>query len=366
VKTQDHMNTNQDNLNFTEIAKSFLLYRNWILIATVIAFVIAWIVSSFFLPKRYRGEAIIFMTPAGLSDGMDPSKIVLNLASMDEIIPLIKGDKIVSELNIDSDENILLEYRKKSGSSVILDVTANDPQRVVEIANLWAEKILADLQGRYGVATVFAEIEEVLQDNSQIYGEIELSFPVSLLDWHEAILEANLEQARRSLVLDLSKIDHFEALWDDIQSFDQQLEQNADNIISEEQRIILETLLQHVFLGLEMNQGIYIFQDAPIEGESIEQTRASLRELELIVQEAIMAAEYRVVIHQATIVKLAIQIDAINGGHVVQITQKAQLPKKPEGLSPWINASLASFLTLMLSGLVAVFLGWWRASDGRV
>lgn len=355
--------TYQDGIDLREIVKALFRYKFWILIAIFIAAVIAWIVSGFLLPKQYRSDATILIMPAVLTDGWDPGAILLDLPEMKELLTLVRGDAVIAELNLSSDENIDLSPSVKGNTHLSLQVTADDPDQAADLANLWANEFLAYLHKQYNADSVFAEIEPILRDEYPKFEIYEPGIPDTLFEWHEAVQAVKLEHAQSVLALDLSSIDRIDVLLEDIQSFDQQLEQNSDNSISVEQAVILTTLIQRAAVGLSVGQVVYPSQDVSFEGYSVAQARKSLHELDVMVQGEKDAVENHAKVSEAALVKLALQFEALTSGQVAQVVIKAQPPMQPLGLSPWVNASLAGFLTLMLSGLVVVFLEWWRAPE---
>jgi uncharacterized protein involved in exopolysaccharide biosynthesis len=129
---------------------------------------------------------------------------------------------------------------------------------------------------------------------------------------------------------------------------------------------MLAALYQRAAVLLSDGQGAYPAQIVSQQGDSVTQTGEMLTTLDQLLEEKQATLEAGLETRQAAIVYLGTRLEASTNGQVAQLAIQATPPAQPLGLSPWINASLAGFLALMLAGLVVVFLEWWRVPEQDV
>lgn len=354
-----------DLLDLRQVLNSLLSDVWWIVGSAVIAAGIALLVSGVLLPKRYQSEVTILITRPSLSETIKPDRqILLNLPGIKELITLATGDDVITKLNLSTEENVELEIlelkdpSQLNSSHIHLLATASDPRRSAQVANLWAEEFLDYLEDRYGSDVVHTEIEQALQNE---YPEFDLELAETFLERQEEVLTAKINQAQEALSQDLFFIERCDALLKDMAWFNQELEKNEEDALTEDQKIIFTTIFQRAVIELGTDQVIYPSPDASLDEYSVTRVEEFLEVLSAVVENQKAEIESGISRREALIAFLATQQEDSTNGKVVQIAIQAQPPEQTVGLSPWINASLAGFMAMVVAGLTVLFREWWYA-----
>lgn len=249
-----------DEIDLRAIFQTLWKARKPIIIATLAAAIIAFVVSFWILPRTYQATAYVFIgqpvvgiaQAAGftISPTLPDLKAVVKLSTTPELLESVINDPAIAAVNGNKEISIsalasMVTAVDVGKDQLSLQVTDTDPQRVILLANTWAEKVTKTVNAAYGLGAVAQTLDsQVLQsqkDFEQAQTVLEDALSKSRVDALSAQLQR--EQTDHKCVL-VSKSLTARVL-DDLQFFEQGLSgASGETPLSLGDELVLATLSQ--------------------------------------------------------------------------------------------------------------------------
>ena len=418
----------EDEIDLREIIKTLLGYKWWILAATLLAAVAAYITSTNFVPRQYQSVAVVVINrPEAVVDlNNRPDEGCLTFTQLDDpfeveddweeelegfeeweeddfddlgVLPSIpKTEDLVSlaqagdmiALAAGSADGIEMTASVEGEDQIRLTIADTHPERAAQVANAWAQTFTTRLNGDFNVEQYLAQIEHHVEIARQAWSDAEGNLITALSGSQVGVLETRLANAEKALLRSQSDQGVIEAA----RFLDAQLAaENPDMPLSLNQSITLVSLIQRA-----ASEGVFLVPaDMLPEAYSAGQARADLAALMDSIQGGDRTIEAQIESLEDEInayhIQLNLSEDEIalytrerdcafktyyqrhtqlvetqqllqSGEPVAEITTQAEVPTAPIGPKPLATAVLAGTVGLMLSIFVVFVAEWWRKEPG--
>lgn len=387
-----------------------LKYWKWIIGATVIAAVVA-LVVSFLLPPTYEATALVAVTKPRYVMQFDPRIETLNnIQPAYKAYPeLASGDEVLQELltrlnprpkEIETLRDLKGLVKAKSGtdpSLVFLTVRFQDPEEAARIVNLWAEIFVRranEIYGTEGQSQLQFYQQQVQRAEAELRAAEEALVAFQARN-QESVLEDQLGSHRQMHADYLADQRQIAYIIQDIRGLREQLSRQPS-----EQTVSLADQLTALFLEikafnahasapiqLQVDSAATLSEKSPAEqidflddlvrvleekSAEIDVRLAALepeilslqKQLQEIYTEKDRLARARDVA-QETYMTLARKVEeariaAEDTAGEVRIASRAAVPEKPASPRKLLNTAVAGVLGLMLSVFGAFVTGWWQ------
>ena len=228
----------EDEIDLRAIFQTLWKARKAILIVTLAAVVIAFIISSWILPRQYQATAYVFIGQPVVEFNKSPSisgltisptlpdlKAVVKLSTApgllesvlkDPAVVAAIGNKIISI----SDMVTAVDVGKDQLS---LQVTDTNPQRAAILANAWAEKVTEMVNATYGLGAIAQTLDSQVLQSQKDYEQSEAALEEALSKSRVDALSAQLLNEQADLKCGLDNASLTARVLEDLQFFEQGL-----------------------------------------------------------------------------------------------------------------------------------------------
>ncbi len=233
--------TLDDEIDLREIILTLWKARVVIIMITILTAALAFVVSNWFLPDKYNATVFVLVKASEISF-IDGNNIAPNSSEI-KILPLVPDIKtvvglatspgllesvtqgLVTENVIGNDENLAgkvsaLEVGK---DQISLSVVDTDAQLAAQLANAWAEKVVATVNSTYGISVfernLNSQVNQAGQDLAEAQAALEEALAISQTD----ALEAKLQRQQADLGCVLEKRSQLFRVAGDLETFEQGL-----------------------------------------------------------------------------------------------------------------------------------------------
>lgn len=402
----------EDEIDLRQYIEVLLKRWKWIVALTLIAALMAAVISFFVLQPTYEASALILITSPRYQLRFDPrletvsdietaSKAYPSLAMSDDLL-----QKVLDELNpsLDESERKLQVLRGKVSASAgadpsLLELKASngDREQAAHIANTWAAQYVEYVNELYGRrsedVTFFSDQLESARITLEAAEE-------ALVDYEarnqQSVLQARLNAKRAALGDYLAAVHELTLVIEDGRALQRQLdEQSASSPASlgdDLAALLLEiqALNRKVELPLQLQvvggtslSNKTVGEQARLLGDLITTLEGRLAEIEaktetlaaeiLPLQEALQQAVTEKEqltrerdVARSTYLTLANKVEeariaAQDETGEVRLASQASVPTNPVGPRKLMNTAIAGFLGLFLGVFVAFFVEYWQS-----
>lgn len=387
-----------------------LKYWKWIIGATVIAAVVA-LVVSFLLPPTYEATALVAVTKPRYVMQFDP-----RIEAVNDIQPAYKaypklasGDEVLQELltrlnprpeEIETLRELKELVQAKSGtdpSLVLLTVRFKDPEEAARIVNLWAEIFVRranEIYGTEGQSRLQFYQQQVQRAEAELRAAEEALVAFQARN-QESVLEHQLGSRRQMHADYLADQRQIAYIIQDIRGLREQLSRQPS-----EQTVSLADQLTALLLEIKAFNAhasapmqLQVDSAASLSEKSLTEQIAFLDQLVQVLEEKSAEIDDRLTALEPEILALQEQLQEIytekdrlarardvaretymtlarkveeariaaeeNAGEV-RIASRAAVPEKPASPRKLLNTAVAGVLGLMLSVFGAFVTEWWQ------
>ncbi len=230
-----------DEIDLRLIFETLWKSRRVIVIATLTAVVLTFIISFWVLPRKYEAIAYVFIG-APVVDFVDAAdfsgfkisptlpdiKAVVKLAAAPGLLEsALKDPLIVSAFR---DKKIAISDLEKmtvasdlGKDQLSLKVTDTDPQRAALLANIWAEKVIDTVNTTYGLGAIAQTLDSQVLQSQQEYQQAQTAMEDALSKSQTSALTAQLDSKNADLGAVLGIIISTQRVLDDLDFFEQGL-----------------------------------------------------------------------------------------------------------------------------------------------
>lgn len=215
--------------------------RKVILIVTLAAVIVAFVVSFWVLPRKYQATAYLLIGPPAMNfsksttdSGWTISPITPDIIAMVELstapvllekvlkdpaVTAAFGNEIIFTSNLTS----MVTAVALGTDQISLQVTDSDPQRAALLANTWAEKMTEVVNATYGLGALKQTLDSQVLQSQNDYNQAEVTLEDALSKSQVSALSAKLESMKGELDTALASIVLANRVLDDLQFFEQGL-----------------------------------------------------------------------------------------------------------------------------------------------
>ena len=228
----------EDEIDLRAIFLTLWRARKAILIVTLAAVVIAFIISFRILPLQYQATANVFIVQPFVGFNNSPSisgltisptlpdlKAVVKLATAPSLLANLLKDPVVvaaignNKIPINDTMNAIDDGKDQ----LSLQVTGTDPQRAVILANAWAEKVTEKMNATYGLGAIAQSLDSQVLRSQKDYEQSEAALEEALSKSRIDALIAQLLNKQTDLKCGLSSASLTANVLEDLQFFEQGL-----------------------------------------------------------------------------------------------------------------------------------------------
>jgi uncharacterized protein involved in exopolysaccharide biosynthesis len=208
--------------------------KKWSILGTILlAGLIAFLISSFLLPKRYKASAYITFTDPGLRTELESSiqfrtveletQGLIDLAESDALLTQTFTELGISDPALQSafDFSAFMDWR----GQLRLRVTSLNPTLAADAANTWARLVSGRFNNIYGTGEeTLQSLEVEVAKAKKNWSESQLALETYLPESKLNAAQVQLAAARTSLAAYLHEIDTNQLLISDIQTLQTQID----------------------------------------------------------------------------------------------------------------------------------------------
>ncbi|MCJ7723947.1 MAG: Wzz/FepE/Etk N-terminal domain-containing protein, partial [Anaerolineales bacterium] len=176
--------TYDDEIDLREIALTLWKRRWLILVLTLTAALISFVVSAWLLPKQYQAVAYVTVSQptVRLLPGQEGLAAVPTAPDIKALPELVQAETIMEQVAsnprvaslLTSGDNRLAGKTKVAAvgvSQLRFQVTDTDPQRAATLATVWAEKAAEWIEINYGLGALTATLDSQIAQTQQSYAQ---------------------------------------------------------------------------------------------------------------------------------------------------------------------------------------------------
>jgi len=262
--TTDPSPTYNDEIDLVPIlrASALTLWKTrWvILIVTLAAAIVTFVVSFWILPRQYQATANVFIdqqivefsksiSVTGLTNfpTLPDLKVVVKLSIAPELLDsVLKDPAVVAAIgNEEISISDMVTAVDVGTDQLSLQVTDSNPQRAALLANTWAEKVTAMVNATYGLDAIAQALDSRVLQSQQNYEQAQAALEEALPQSQVNALSAQLDSKRADLESMLGSIIRTRRVLDDLQFFEQGLSGlSGETHLAVGDELALTTLLQ--------------------------------------------------------------------------------------------------------------------------
>lgn len=238
-----------DEIDLRLIFETLWKSRRVIVIATLAAAVITFVISYWVLPRTYESTAYVFIgapvvdfvespdfSGFKISPTLPDIKAVVKLASAPGLLEsVIKDPSVIAALG---DDEITLSSLTESMTvasdlgkdQLSLQVTDTDPKRAALLANTWAEKVTETVNETYGLGAISQALDSQVSQSNQDYEQAQAILSEALFTSQVNALNAQLDSKNLDLGGVLNNISRTRRVLDDLEFFEQGLSGMAGEV----------------------------------------------------------------------------------------------------------------------------------------
>jgi len=200
-----------------------LWHRKWLILgATLLAGLVAFLVSSYLVPEKFQSSAIITITDRSTWASLEV-KSLPQLAESEELRALTF--KAMGITDLEAERPFAFSADMDVRSQLVLEVTAKDPHLAAEAANTWAEVVLERMKTLYGSSEDnLNSLEEEISPAWARYTAAQQELENFLSESHLDAYPSQLSAAQFALTETLLEIERNQLLISDIQTLAAQIE----------------------------------------------------------------------------------------------------------------------------------------------
>ena len=200
-----------------------LWHRKWLILgATLLAGLVAFLVSSYLVPEKFQSSAIITITDRSTWASLEV-KSLPQLAESEELRALTF--KAMGITDREAERPFAFSADMDVRSQLVLEVTAKDPHLAAEAANTWAEVVLERMKTLYGSSEDnLNSLEEEISPAWARYTAAQQELENFLSESHLDAYPSQLSAAQFALTETLLEIERNQLLISDIQTLAAQIE----------------------------------------------------------------------------------------------------------------------------------------------
>jgi uncharacterized protein involved in exopolysaccharide biosynthesis len=390
----------EDVIDLRELIQTLWNFKWLIVGATLLAALVAFLVSTYLLPAQYQADAYLTVTEpiirAELDSAIQVSPVLPDTNALSQLAEAeVYLQQALEQAGLEEyreDHPLEMEAALQGGSQLRLRVTTDDPERAARIANTWAAVLVGRLNDLYGtgeqtLAVLENEVRAAEENWAAAQQRLEEYLPLSRVD----ALQVTLGAARENLSVTLRKIDSNQLLISDARTLQAQL-----SVLPAETRLRTSTVIQLISLQQRAAGGPTItlqVEQALEEDLTAGEARSLLEDFTAALEVQILELEGEITALEERIAGLAVTLEE-EQFRVEQLTQERNLarsaytalssqleesritqaqeersakigaeavvPEEPAGFSNLIVIGLAGGLGLLGACLLVYFYDWWK------
>jgi len=385
----------EETINFKELILSLWDGKWFVLGAAIIFGLIAFIISSYLVPVRYRASAVVTVTVRSTWHEL-VEKGISQMSRSDQVLDVVYAELGINEL--EEQRNLEFVAFMEYWGQLELEVKSDDPGLAARAANTWAELVYKRIYDVFGVSEEFLDrIEgEVAQaETNWIAAKNELNEYLS--ESHLETYPLDLATAKSTMIAYREVIDRNLLIISDVMTLEGQIEgvTPSENLSSWIVLNLINLLGRAGALNEELN--LQIQDDHPLNLElsppeallilqkfraALESQNQQLREETAALEDTISNLSSSLEIEQNQVDDLTLKLDLarmtyaeladqlnvfmINKNQVdqsVRISTRALPPTEASNPNSLATAGFAGGSGALLTMLGLLIFGWWTGQD---
>jgi len=385
----------EETINFKELILSLWDGKWFVLGAAIIFGLIAFIISSYLVPVRYRASAVVTVTVRSTWHEL-VEKGISQMSRSDQVLDVVYAELGINEL--EEQRNLEFVAFMEYWGQLELEVKSDDPGLAARAANTWAELVYKRIYDVFGVSEEFLDrIEgEVAQaETNWIAAKNELNEYLS--ESHLETYPLDLATAKSTMIAYREVIDRNLLIISDVMTLEGQIEgvTPSENLSSWIVLNLINLLGRAGALNEELN--LQIQDDHPLNLElsppeallilqkfraALESQNQQLREETAALEDTISNLSSSLEIEQNQVDDLTLKLDLarmtyaeladqlnvfmINKNQVdqsVRVSTRALPPTEASNPNSLATAGFAGGSGALLTMLGLLIFGWWTGQD---
>jgi len=385
----------EETINFKELILSLWDGKWFVLGAAIIFGLIAFIISSYLVPVRYRASAVVTVTVRSTWHEL-VEKGISQMSRSDQVLDVVYAELGINEL--EEQRNLEFVAFMEYWGQLELEVKSDDPGLAARAANTWAELVYKRIYDVFGVSEEFLDrIEgEVAQaETNWIAAKNELNEYLS--ESHLETYPLDLATAKSTMIAYREVIDRNLLIISDVMTLEGRIEEvtPSENLSSWIVLNLINLLGRAGALNEELN--LQIQDDHPLNLElsppeallilqkfraALESQNQQLREETAALEDTISNLSSSLEIEQNQVDDLTLKLDLarmtyaeladqlnvfmINKNQVdqsVRVSTRALPPTEASNPNSLATAGFAGGSGALLTMLGLLIFGWWTGQD---
>jgi len=268
--------TFEDEIDIRALLRRLWKARKTILITTLAATFVIFIVSFWILPKQYQGTAYVLVNQPLISYSQSPTdsgviispslpdiKSLAGVATNPQLFMNVLNDPVI-KTNFKADVSYLETLENNASAEAIgseqlrLNIIGGDPDLVVQLVNVWAEKVTVFVNDTYGLGAIMKELLPQVKQSKGDYEKAQTDLEKALAISQVDALSAKLDSLKSDLGNVLGNSLTTKRVLNDLLFFDQGLANlSGDAPLSLGDGLALTTLRQR---SLTVQSGLFTVQ----------------------------------------------------------------------------------------------------------
>lgn len=228
-----------DEIDLRELVLTLWHGRRIIIAATLLAALVAWVVSLL-LPERYQATAVLALAPPKLqTNAITGLRLQVTMPDLKTAVALARAPEVFQHLVEDAEIQAAwaqeaqpltwqdlaaradVQELGKDGLRLVFKDT--DPQRAVLVANRWAVLVVERINTRYGWMALQSQMERQAQEAWKAYQQAQEDYEHELSVNRAEILMTQLDHVKKDLSCVLSLQSELSRLQQDVAAFGEHL-----------------------------------------------------------------------------------------------------------------------------------------------
>ena len=235
----DHPTSDYDDeIDLRAIFQTLWKARRVILIATLAAAIVTFVINFWILPRQYQATAYVSIdqpvvefsksiSGKGLTilPTLPELEVVVKLSTAPELLEsVLKDPAVVAAIgNEEISISGMVTAVAVGTDQLSLQVTDTNPQRAALLANTWAEKVTAMVNATYGLGALSQVLDSQVLQSQQNYEQAQAVLEEAVSKSRVDALNAQLQREQADLKCVLDSASQTKRVLDDLQFFEQGL-----------------------------------------------------------------------------------------------------------------------------------------------
>lgn len=386
--------------------------RKAIAIATVLITVLTFIISSWFVPKKYESTAFVsfsqplvtFNQPLDTNPSfifsvkLPESKTIMFLSQSNNLIESVLTHpnfvEVYGEDSLNRSDFIkMVDVESVTADQISFQITDSDPDRAKTLANVWAAQVVEFVNERYGLDALIINLQSKKSEIQTDYEIDQENYEKALSTSTLTFISAQKNQAVSDLTKTLLDISKTNNIMNELQIFEKGLSGLAkDTLLFWGDSLVLTSLHEQAitvssdsiilqinsdsFSGFTVSQALDVISQMSAELQSkLEKLQITQNELEIeipilseereMAKESLLLYEFERNISYNLLKELSneeIKILAANdiGSDLLYLSAEATASSKEAYPNAVFNTILGFTASLVTTTFLVLFIKWWQ------